>query len=63
MSDVGVFLRVDDEAGDPLTPTAEAGDFTFKPGLLVDSVLDAGRLLIVNLIPPEAVLVILLVTP
>ena len=49
---------MEEEAGEPLI--AEA-DLIFKLGL--DSELDAGLLLMVSLMPPEAVAVILLVTP
>lgn len=56
-------MRVDEEAGDPLMAEAVAGDFILRPSLEPDSVLEAGRLLMVSFIPPEAVAVILLVTP
>lgn len=56
------FLSVDEEAGEPLAP-ALAGDLIFKPSFELGSVLEAGLLLMVSLIPPDAVAVILLVTP
>lgn len=62
MREDDVFLSVDEEAGDPRAPVLP-GDRIFKDAFEVPSELEAGLLLMVNLIPPEAVLVILLVTP
>lgn len=56
------FFNVDEEAGDALAP-ALPGDRIFKADFELPSELDAGLLLMVNLIPPDAVAVILLVTP
>ena len=56
------FFKEDEEAGDPLAAVLP-GDRIFSAALELPSELDAGLLLMVNLIPPEAVAVILLVTP